>query len=89
MKGRKSINTYIFIEQLQQSKGHDFESQTYINCVTLSKSLKPIKTNFIPPNNNARESTLYSRRHYTHLQCPVQDTASIKLRSKMRKTHNF
>ena len=59
----KSINTYIFIEQLQQKKGHDFESQPQINRVALSKSLKLIKTHFSLLNNNAWESTLYTIKH--------------------------
>lgn len=82
MNSRKSINTYIFIVQLQQRKGHDFESQPHINCVPLSKSLKPIKTHFIPLNNNAQKSTSYTRKHYAPLFCPRHCTQKTKKQIK-------
>lgn len=85
MEGRELINTYILTEILQHRKGHDFESQPHINCVPLSKSLMPIKAHFILLNNNPKESTLYTIKHRTHLQCSVQNTTSIKLRSLQSK----
>lgn len=64
MQDRKSINTYIFIEQLEQREGHDFEFQPHINCVPLGKSLKPIKTHLSGLNNNAQGSTFYTIKHH-------------------------
>lgn len=52
-------------------------SHTLINCMPLSKSLKLIKSHFILLNNNARKCTLYTIRHYAHLQRSVEDTESI------------